>query len=100
MGYDLPMNRRVKLFVNVAYLEGVSFLLLLFVAMPMKYLAGEPMAVKALGWIHGLLFVLYVLQAWALAQELKWPTRQLLAALFAAVLPFGPFVFERKFLKS
>lgn len=79
----------------VGLLEGVSFLLLLGVAMPLKYLAGMPSAVKYVGWAHGLLFILYVLAlGQATAVQLWSPVRA--ALLFvAAVLPGGTFVAER-----
>ena len=76
--------------------EGLSFLLLLGVAMPLKYLAGMPLMVRIVGSIHGGLFVLYVLAAFRAAHADKWSFRQLLIALVASVLPFGPFVIDHK----
>ncbi|HEX6909334.1 MAG TPA: DUF3817 domain-containing protein [Longimicrobium sp.] len=75
-------------------LEGVSFLVLLGVAMPLKYLAGLPLAVRVVGSAHGLLFVLFVMAVVHVAVEMRWPLRRVAAALAAAVLPFGPFVFD------
>ncbi len=75
-------------------LEGISFLVLLGVAMPLKYLAGQPMAVRVVGSAHGLLFVLYVMAVVLVAVEMRWPLRRVAAAFAAAVLPFGPFVFD------
>jgi integral membrane protein len=75
-------------------LEGVSFLVLLGVAMPLKYLAGQPLAVRIAGSAHGLLFVLFVMAVMHVAVEMRWPLRRIAAALAAAVLPFGPFVFD------
>lgn len=79
-------------------LEGTSFLLLLGVAMPLKYLAGMPLAVTIVGGAHGFLFVLYALFALTVSMNHDWPFSRLLLAALAAVLPFGPFVFDRKFL--
>ena len=80
----------------VGLIEGSSYLLLLGVAMPLKYAAGMPEAVKYTGQIHGLLFVLYillVLHAWADKKlNLKWA----FLASIAAVLPFGPFLIDGK----
>lgn len=74
--------------------EGVSFLVLLGIAMPLKYLANQPLAVKYVGWAHGGLFMLYILTAIGTASERDWPFRRTLATLVAAVLPFGTFVID------
>lgn len=80
----------------VALAEGVSFLVLLGVAMPLKYLADMPLAVRIAGWIHGLLFiaVLYLLSR--AAAERGWSRRQIAVVVIAALLPFGPFVIDRR----
>ncbi|MFN4285808.1 MAG: DUF3817 domain-containing protein [Lacibacter sp.] len=75
--------------------EGVSFLVLLLVAMPLKYLWGMPLAVKYTGWAHGLLFVAYVGMAWYVKEERNWPLRRFLTAFAAAWLPLGTFIFDR-----
>lgn len=77
-------------------LEGVSFLLLLGIAMPLKYVAGYPEAVRWVGWAHGLLFVLFVgalARAWGTE---GWTLRRLAWGLVASVLPAGTFVFEHR----
>jgi len=76
-------------------LEGCSYLALLLIAMPMKYVGGNPHPVEILGAVHGGLFVLYVialLLAWATE---KWPFRTAFFGGVASVLPLGPFVFDR-----
>jgi integral membrane protein len=79
----------------IGMLEGISFLVLLGVAMPLKYLAGQPMAVRVVGMAHGVLFVLYVLAVVHVKFARRWPVDRAMTALVAAVLPFGPFVFDR-----
>lgn len=80
-----------------AYAEGASFLLLLGVAMPLKYLFDLPLAVRVVGMAHGVLFLLYgFLVVEALAAG-RFNLRTAALAMLASVLPFGPFVFERKF---
>lgn len=78
----------------VGMMEGASFLLLLGVAMPLKYLAGMPQMVRVVGMLHGILFMLYVAAVFQASVELRWPLRRIVAALAASVLPFGPFVFD------
>lgn len=76
--------------------EGVSFVLLMGIAMPLKYLVGMPEAVKWLGWVHGILFTgFYVLVFLSLvAGEISFKNAVL--ACVAALLPFGPFVMDRR----
>jgi integral membrane protein len=79
----------------VAFLEGCSFLLLLGVAMPLKYLAGQPAAVRQVGMAHGILFVLYVLLLLQNALENRWSPRKVLLALLASLIPLGTFYADR-----
>lgn len=81
---------------RVGKLEAISFLALLAVAMPLKYLAGLPLAVKICGWIHGALFVWLVISLWLAKREAGLSLRQVLTVFFAALLPFGPFVIDRR----
>ncbi len=85
----------LKSFRIVALLEGASFLVLLFIAMPLKYLAHLPMAVRIVGGLHGLLFVAFMLALLRVALEDQWPWRKSLKAFVASLLPFGTIVFDR-----
>ena len=76
--------------------EGTSFLVLLGIAMPLKYLAGKPQAVRAVGSVHGFLFVIYVLMVLLAARKFRWGIPTILMALAAAIFPFGPFWFDAK----
>jgi integral membrane protein len=80
--------------------EGVSFLLLLGVAMPLKYFAGYPQAVRIVGMAHGILFLLYVLAAIHAALEHNWPWKRTALVLIASVLPAGPFVVDARILRE
>jgi integral membrane protein len=84
----------------LGWMEGVSFLLLLGVAMPLKYFAGLPMAVRIVGTAHGILFLLYVWAAIQVYLERDWPFKRLAAVLVASVLPAGPFVVDAKILRE
>jgi integral membrane protein len=77
-------------------IEGVSFLLLLFIAMPLKYLADLPAAVKVVGWLHGALFVGVCAALVHTTIAAKWPLTRAAIVLGAALLPFGPFVMDRQ----
>ena len=79
---------------RVALAEASSFLLLL-VATIVKYSSDEPIGVKILGPIHGLLFLAYVFLAVMLAKPQGWTTRQLVLILLGAVIPFGGYVVDR-----
>jgi integral membrane protein len=76
--------------------EGWSFLLLLFIAMPLKYGFGQPEAVRVIGSIHGALFVLYVGVVLLLAFVQRWRLLRVLLALVASVIPFGPFLLDKR----
>ena len=80
----------------VGLLEGLSFLLLLFIAMPMKYMFDNPVLVKYVGMGHGVLFILFLIVLFAVCEKQKWSITIFLMGLAASILPFGPFVFYRK----
>ena len=84
---------------RVAFAEGLSFLVLLFIAMPLKYLADMPLAVRYVGWAHGILFVWYWVAAIPLFTRLKWDLERIIGLGAASVLPFGTFVMERMWLR-
>jgi integral membrane protein len=79
----------------VAFFEGLSFVLLLFIAMPLKYWAGLPIAVRIVGLVHGLLFVAFCGALFRVALERNWAARRWGLALFSSLVPFGTFVFDR-----
>ena len=84
----------------VAFLEGASYILLLFLAMPLKYWAGEEQYVKLLGMPHGLLFITYILLVYLLKNNQNWSNKTLAVLLTASIIPFGTFYVDRKYFKS
>ncbi|MBL0883105.1 MAG: DUF3817 domain-containing protein [Chitinophagaceae bacterium] len=90
------MKSSLPLFRKVGIAEGISLLVLLAIAMPLKYFAGIPEAVKYTGWIHGLLFIAYCWLAYVVKEEKQWPFQMLIWAFLAAFFPFGTFLFDKK----
>ncbi|MDB5207042.1 MAG: rane protein [Flavisolibacter sp.] len=85
---------------RIGFAEGISLLLLLFIAMPLKYIWNQPGAVKVVGWAHGALFILFMLMALRVYDQRGWPFKKLAAAFVAAFLPFGTFVFDKQLKKE
>jgi integral membrane protein len=84
----------------IGFWEGVSFLVLLGIAMPLKYYAGQPGAVRVVGMAHGILFMLYVWAAIQAALEHNWTWKRTALVLVASLLPAGPFVVDAKILRE
>ena len=84
----------------VSILEGLSYILLLFIAVPIKYLGNDPSYVKMLGMPHGLLFVGYIMLAFFLKSELKWDSKTFWIILAASIIPFGTFYIDKKYLRN
>lgn len=89
----------VKHIRKVAFFEGLSLLALFFIAMPIKYLLGEPLPVRIVGMLHGILFLMFIYAATMAAGEQKWPKKQLWLAYISSFLPFGAWWFEQRYLK-
>ncbi|SEC52825.1 integral membrane protein [Tenacibaculum sp. MAR_2009_124] len=89
----------IKFFKIVSLLEGLSYILLLFIAVPIKYMQNNPEYVKMLGMPHGLLFVLYIVLAIMLKYELEWKGKDFFMVCLLSILPFGTF-FVGKYLKK
>jgi len=90
----------LNIFRITALLEGISYILLLFIATPIKYLLHDASYVKLLGMPHGLLFIGYIVLAFMIRKELRWNTKQFAFVLLASILPFGTFYIDRKYLKK
>lgn len=89
-------ERAVRWFCFIAFWEGVSYLALLFVAMPLKYAAGMPLAVKYTGWAHGALFIAYVMLLIACWLQAGWRAKRVIGFFIASLLPFVPFWVEAR----
>ncbi len=78
-----------------AMVDGASLLVLVLVAMPLKYLAVTPVAVRVVGSVHGLVFVLFVIALVRATSEHRWPLRVWMPVLLAAIVPGGIFFLDR-----
>ena len=84
----------------LAFIEGVSFLLILFVTMPLKYglQMGEPN--KIVGMAHGVLFILYVVAVIQISIDESWLKKKTFLALLASIIPFGTFWADKKLFRT
>lgn len=89
----------LKIFRITAVLEGISYLLLFGVGMPLKYLADIPEPNIFIGYAHGFLFIAYVVLAALFCIECKWSFMRYIILFVAALLPFATFVVDYKYLK-
>lgn len=95
-----PSLKDLRSFIKIAFIEGISYLLLLCIAMPLKYFADIPEGVKYIGWAHGVLFVLfcfYLLKVWI---GYKWSFWKTTVAFLSSLIPFGTFILEKQLKKE
>ncbi|HEY8956617.1 DUF3817 domain-containing protein [Chitinophaga sp.] len=90
----------INLYRKTALIEGISYLILLFIAMPMKYLFSFPEPVKYFGWAHGLLFILFVVLLFACWIKYRWSLLRVTGFFLGSLLPFVPFIFEKRLKKE
>lgn len=90
----------LKNFRIIAFLEGLSYLILLGIGTPLKHFTGNDIIVKSMGMPHGLLFVAYVLFAFLLKDEQKWNLKEFIIILICSLLPFGTFYADKKYFKA
>ena len=84
----------------IAFVEGISYLVLLGIAMPLKYLAGLPQAVKTVGMAHGVLFVLFVVLLAQVAVEKSWSLKKSMLSFLSSLVPFGTFYADAKWFRD
>ncbi len=90
------MNTNLKQFKLSAYIEGWSFLILLFIAMPLKYIMGFAIATKIVGMIHGALFVWFIYALYIATKEQEWSIKFSTFAFISSLVPFGTFFLNKK----
>ena len=94
-------NSSIGFFRLIAFLEGLSLLILVFIAMPIKYVLGNPSVVKSVGQMHGLLFLLFVFFAIKVSAEQDWIFKKTTwKVLLSSFIPFGTFYIDKKILSK
>lgn len=91
--------KKLKFFRKIAFAEGISFVLLLLIAMPLKYYFDLPIAVKLVGWAHGVLFIAYILLTFSVISIMKWNWFNTLVALAVSLIPVGTFWLDKSLKK-
>jgi len=86
----------IKQFSLIAILEGISYLILLLIAMPLKYLADMPEYVSWVGRIHGGLTVVFVIWLYLCHTTYKWDTKFSVKGFIFSLIPFGAFIFDKE----
>ena len=94
------MNKNLLRLRLIGMAEGTSFLLLLGACMPLKYILHSPGPTFYVGMAHGILFMLYCLYVLIVAHQYKWKFSTVFWSLLASVLPFGPFVADKKIFNA
>ena len=84
----------------IGFVEGVSYVILLIISMPLKYYFEFPMAVKVNGWIHGILFIVYIFAVLKTAWLVKWNYSRTAISLIASLIPLATFVLDRSLKKE
>lgn len=96
----MKSTKTLQRFRIIAIIEGISYLVLLFIAMPLKYFADFPYMVTYFGWLHGLLFVIFgilLIQSWG---QYRWSFWKAALAFISSLIPFGTFIFDRELKKD
>lgn len=88
----------LKTFKIIAFLEGVSFIVMMIFGMPLKYIGNNDIIIKFLGMPHGLLFVSYVILAFLIQNQMKWDFKDMSVVLICSLIPFGTFWMDKKYL--
>ena len=92
------MNISIQTFRVISLLEALSFIVLLLIAMPIKYILGNPELVRVVGMAHGILFILYILGAFLFKNKLNWSNQILGVVILCSIIPLGPLYVDRKYL--
>lgn len=90
----------INLYRKTAIIEGISYLILLFIAMPIKYILDISEPVKYFGWIHGILFLFYMAILIITSLKYRWSIKRIIIYIVGSVLPFVPFILDKNLKKE
>ncbi len=93
-------QKNVQTLRIIGIIEGLSYILLLFICMPLKYIWQMPAPVKYNGWLHGVLFVGYGLFLIIVWMQQKWTFQKFIVGGIASLIPFGTFWFDKKIVEN
>jgi integral membrane protein len=93
-------SRSARIFSSLAFIEGISYLVLLGIAMPLKYIFDFPLAVKLVGWAHGVLFVAYCTYLLICWIQYRWTFLRVVGFFIASLIPFLTFWVEKTLRKE
>ncbi|MBL4708832.1 MAG: DUF3817 domain-containing protein [Flavobacteriales bacterium] len=96
MDNTADQNRKLAIFAKISWFEGISFLVLLLIAMPLKWVFEMPLAVKYVGWAHGALFIAYAFQLIYVGLTYKWKFSKIALYGVCSLVPIAPFWVEKK----
>jgi integral membrane protein len=88
-------NNVLNLLLKLGFIEGISFLLLVFICMPLKYLWNIPEPVRYIGIIHGVLFLLFFVVLYYAKEYFNWKIKKVFLGFLLSVIPFGTFYLDR-----
>lgn len=89
----------LKKFRVISYIEGLSYLILLFIAMPIKYIGENPIPVKIAGMTHGILFILFMIFLFETMRKHSWEKAYGIRLFIYSIIPFGSFAIEKSLRK-
>ncbi|MGB3775235.1 MAG: DUF3817 domain-containing protein [Leeuwenhoekiella sp.] len=89
----------LRFFKAISILEGISFLGLLLITMPLKYFFDNPLPNQWLGMAHGVLFILYIVFAIVVGRKLKWSIKTVLIVFICSIIPLGTFWMDAKYIE-
>ncbi len=93
----LKKSKMTRFFKIISLSEGISSFLLFFLAMPLKYIFGNPILISPIGTTHGILFMLYTFLAVYLKFEQDWTFKKFCIVFIGAIIPGGTFYIDKKY---
>ncbi|RXJ88883.1 hypothetical protein CRV01_09690 [Arcobacter sp. CECT 8983] len=90
------LNSALGRFRVISAIEGISYLILIFIAMPIKYIGGDPIPVKIVGMTHGVLFIIFMISLFEAKIKQEWDTGFVFQLFVLSLIPFGAILIEKR----